>query len=777
MNKPIKHSRHNSRLILEEMEQRRLFSAGAEGLIASVDEPGTDPLYADLDAGKQADTETGSALAAEEQSHEVVFIDAGVDNYQMLVDDIRANMDSSRDLEVLVLDRDRDGIEQISQYLKEYKDLDAVHIISHGSDGSIELGNTRLDSDSLEANNLSIALWANAFTDIGDILIYGCDLAATETGQGLIDELGALTLTDVAASDDLTGAGSQGGDWLLEYRAGTVESKIAVSADLQQDYQHTLATYTVTTLADSGAGSLRQAIIDANASGTDDTIEFAVSGTITLGTSGLPTISDKVNIDATTAPGYAGEPLITLDGSATGSTTNGFRVGPDADGSSISGFAIVNFPNTGIRIEPGADNVSITDNWIGTTGTGTTGDGNLSHGIIVRGANTIITGNVITNNGGDGIEVLDVGGTGTVIQGNIIGLDPDGSTGTGNAMAGIDLQGDAHNSIVGGTGAGEGNIISANGDDGIQIDSSGNIIQGNYIGTDITGTLNRGNGDDGIDILVNGSNNLIGGTAAGAGNLVAYTADDGIDIDGGSSNTFLGNQVYASVDNNFEINPAANNGQVAPVLASAEINTVGQIDIAGTLTSAPNSYYRIEFFGKDGAFLGFANVATDGSGIANFVANLSVDVANGTDVYATATASDSTYTTFTDTSSSSTSVSAVRYAPYAFDDPGDYSTEIQNLDPLGYWRLGDSAGGATDLGSAGNTGTYSGVTLEQAGGISGDTDTAAYFDGTDYVEIQHDDAYLIDEGTIQAWFNVDDPATGNLQHIFSKDSSNFDTGG
>ena len=82
---------------------------------------------------------------------------------------------------------------------------------------------------------------------------------------------------------------------------------------------------------------------------------------------------------------------MTLDGSATGASTNGLRFGSGSDGSSVSGLAIVNFPNSGIRIEPGVDGISITDNWIGTTGTGTTGDGNLSHGIIVRGSNTTIT--------------------------------------------------------------------------------------------------------------------------------------------------------------------------------------------------------------------------------------------------------------------------------------------------------------------------------------------------------------------------------------------------
>jgi len=108
--------------------------------------------------------------------------------------------DTDRDFEVVVLERDKDGIEQISSLLQQYQDVDAVHIISHGNDGNIQLGNTSLNADTLQQNSASIALWANAFTDSGDILIYGCDLAASEIGQNLINELGALTLTDVAAS-------------------------------------------------------------------------------------------------------------------------------------------------------------------------------------------------------------------------------------------------------------------------------------------------------------------------------------------------------------------------------------------------------------------------------------------------------------------------------------------------------------------------------------------------------------------------------------------------
>jgi VCBS repeat-containing protein len=224
------------------MEPRRLFSGGVEGLVPSGAEYLTGPIFRDLDAHKSlriADNETSAQ--AEPRTREIVFVDAGVENFQQFVDDVQNNADDSRNIEVVVLDRDRDGIEQISSHLQDLQDIDAVHIISHGVDGSVKLGETTLNADSLQENSSQIALWANAFTDSGDILFYGCDLASSSIGQNLIDELGALTLTDVAASDDLTGADSQGGDWLLEYNKGKIDSNIAVSAELQQEYRSTLA--------------------------------------------------------------------------------------------------------------------------------------------------------------------------------------------------------------------------------------------------------------------------------------------------------------------------------------------------------------------------------------------------------------------------------------------------------------------------------------------------------------------------------------------------------
>ena len=130
------------------------------------------------------------------------------------------------------------------------------------------------------------------------------------------------------------------------------------------------------------------------------------------------------------------------------------------------------------------------------------------------------------------------------------------------------------------------------------------------------------------------------------------------------------------------------------------------------------------------------------------------------------------------TATATISVVAQNDLPVANDDPGDYNSRILDLNPVSYWRLGEAVGpAAVDAGSASNNGTYSNVTMGQAGALGGDADTAADFNGSSsYVEIAHDDAYLLDDGAIQLWFHVDS-LPSSTEGLFSKDSSGYDTGG
>ncbi|MFK7795775.1 MAG: DUF4347 domain-containing protein, partial [Gammaproteobacteria bacterium] len=173
---------------------------------------------------------------AEQASLEIVFIDETVENYEQLLFDITHSGDTNRAFEVIVLSNEEDGIQQISDVLAARTDIDAVHIISHGTDGEVRLGDSILNEHTFTQVQDEIALWATAFSENGDLLIYGCNLAATAEGQNLLQQIALASGADVAASDDLTGAASKGGDWELEYNFGDIEAAIAISQTLQEKY-------------------------------------------------------------------------------------------------------------------------------------------------------------------------------------------------------------------------------------------------------------------------------------------------------------------------------------------------------------------------------------------------------------------------------------------------------------------------------------------------------------------------------------------------------------
>ncbi|MBD9357825.1 cadherin-like domain-containing protein [Methylomonas albis] len=237
---PLKH--YHSKPILEELEARQLFSGGVEGLLTEqlVE---ANAVYVNADATPPAEIQQPATQtsASETTRNEIVFVDTRVDNYQSLLNDIKSSDVSDRNLEIITLDSSSDGIQQISQILAERDNLDAVHIISHGSDGSLDLGNSQLNFDTLIQNQTDISAWGNAFKDSGDIMLYGCNVAETQFGQSFVDYLSGITNTEVAASTDATGSSDLGGDWQLEYQTGTIEAQSAVSVEFQQQWSDVLA--------------------------------------------------------------------------------------------------------------------------------------------------------------------------------------------------------------------------------------------------------------------------------------------------------------------------------------------------------------------------------------------------------------------------------------------------------------------------------------------------------------------------------------------------------
>ncbi len=506
--------------------------------------------------------------------------------------------------------------------------------------------------------------------------------------------------------------------------------------------------------------SLRAAIENANLNADLDVIGFALTGPndgshyLYAPASALPAITQPVFIDGYSQTGSGSGPIIVLNGAAAGGGAHGFTV--NSGGVTIQGFVIQAFGGDGIRITSASGSNEIYGNYIGTDKSGGSGSvangvglrisnspantiggsgnisgysvakrniisGNTGVGVIVTGASSVsnavvgnligtqINGTVALANGADGVQVINapntviggsnagegntisangdngleitgadssgtsvlgnrigIAGNGTgalgnatngvfinnvsgvtvggltaggrnfigsngsngislgatadniTIVGNYIGLASDGLTARANGSAGINATGTG--GAIGGTAAGSINVISGNSANGINITGSGYTIRGNYIGVAADGSTALANGTNGVRLA--GSDNAVGGTAAGSANVIARNSADGVLIAGGTGNTVLGNSIYSNGDLGIDLNDGvdslngvtpndandtdagANNTQNFPVLTTASISG-GDLTVDGTLDSALGVDFRIEFF---------SNTACDGSG-------------------------------------------------------------------------------------------------------------------------------------------------------------------
>ena len=347
------------------------------------------------------------------------------------------------------------------------------------------------------------------------------------------------------------------------------------------------ATITVNSNADNTTASdsnctLREAITNANAnadttsgdctagSGTD-TINFSGNLVISL-SSGLPDITDPVIIDGT---GF----VITLDGSATTGATDGLVITGAGGGSTVKGLIIMDFARNGVFISTSVGNtigynvlsnnafhgVLITGaastgnvvkgNFIGTDAGGTVDQGNSKNGVFIfAGTGNTIGGtttpgacdldcNVISGNASRGIDIQQTTAPGNEVKGNFIGLDVSGATALPNGAGGVRIVSGLGNTIGGAT-APERNVISGNTGIGVYLfdDANGNVVKGNFIGTDSTGVQGRGNLNDGVRIQKS-SGNTIGGTTAAEGNVISDNNGSGVfifsNVDGAPANNNL----------------------------------------------------------------------------------------------------------------------------------------------------------------------------------------------------------------------------------------------
>ena len=514
--------------------------------------------------------------------------------------------------------------------------------------------------------------------------------------------------------------------------------------------------FTVTNTNDSDGGSLRQAIMDANGMG-GGTINFNILGggvqTISPLTA-LPTITQSVVIDGYTQPGSSANTnpptmginaviLIELSGALAPPNSNFSGLTINADNCTVRGLVINSFqhdaidalsngnvitgnfigtdptgtaalPNgsqgvgaviiggtssnntiggttpdarnlisgnvgMGVFFQLGTGN-TIQGNLIGTDVTGTLALGNTDRGVLTTASNTLVGGttvdarNIISaNNRGVDLE----GGSNSTVQGNFIGTDVTGTIALGNPNVGVNINGGVSNNLIGGLaatpGTPPGNLISGtSGNYGLIIGNpaSGNFVQGNIIGADITGTQSLGNLGG---IIISGHDNTVGGTASGAGNIIAFNGtmcaspnDIGVAVIGdvAVNNDILGNSIFSNgglgidliggtegtcgvTDNdNCDTETGPNNLQNYPVITSVTSGG-GNTSIQGSLNSTANTTFRVEFFdsaqchssgfGQGETFIGSADITTDGNCNATIDVTFPVTVGSGHVITATAT--------------------------------------------------------------------------------------------------------------------------------------------
>jgi len=338
-------------------------------------------------------------------------------------------------------------------------------------------------------------------------------------------------------------------------------------------------TFTVTNTSDAGPGSLRQAILDGNANVGLDNIDFNIPGAgphTIQPLSALPTITEALIIDGytqsgassnTNGPGQALNTVlkIELDGTNAGPSANGLRI--DAGNSNVRGLVINRFGSNGVLIVNKGGNV-VEGNFIGTdvSGTGDLGNG-IAGVLIVSGAsnntiggNTAGARNLISGNDSQGIRIQDGGTAGNLVRGNFIGTDVTGSADLGNFHSGVIIQGGATSNTVGGLDPGTGNVISGNDAEGVVLSNTGttgNLVQGNLIGIDVTGTTALGNSGPGVEIREAARDNTIGGVEFGARNIISSNGEQGVRITSGATeNVVSGNYIGTDVTGTKVTGPA-----------------------------------------------------------------------------------------------------------------------------------------------------------------------------------------------------------------------------
>ena len=365
-------------------------------------------------------------------------------------------------------------------------------------------------------------------------------------------------------------------------------------------------TYVVSTLADAGPGSLRQAILDANAHKGADAIDFSVAGTISL-KSALPSITESLEIDGASDLGYVGRPVVTLDFQ----NSAGLVVAAGADGSVIKSLSLVDSSNAGISLA--ASGVTVAGNFIGLRADGTTIESNRGDGVaILAGAHDNVIGsggsastfqlsNVISGNRGNGVSITGPGATNNHVAMNFIGTDLSGTLRRGNGGNGVVITAGASKNLIGGEATGgndptkgvfvrppQGNLISGNYAGGVLISAGAefNQVSGNYVGTKASGLAPLGNALDGVAIVGADNNSLLGTTLNQNpfvfSNVLSGNGGNGLRITDSDNTTVYANFIGLGRNNKT---PVPNGGNGLLVSGNSQGVTLGGVIPLGNVIS------------------------------------------------------------------------------------------------------------------------------------------------------------------------------------------------
>ncbi|WP_449101829.1 Ig-like domain-containing protein [Pseudomonas veronii] len=586
------------------LEPRMLFDGAVAATVADAAQADS---HATADAAAKAPTTTEHAATGSEShaqsdapatpapvavpGQSVVFVDARVKDSAELLNGVAPGT------QVVQLDASKDGLQQIADYLGSHQGVSSVQIIAHGNAGDLWLGSTYLSADNVAARGEVLAQIGQDMNVGGDLLIYACNTAASDKGINFVDSLAQLTGRDVAASTNRTGLG---GDWTLEVATGSIESHTALSYQAMSAYQYGLANITVTSAADSGAGTLRQALTDV---GVGETVTFSTPGmTVNLDTQLVIaknlTIDGDLNndgvADVTISGQYKTQVLkvnsgvtATLDGLV---ITKGLAAGDGSNGGSgisaanLLGAGISNFGNLTLN------NVSVTEN----AASGGGGGGGVTNGNFggAGGGGGAVGG----GNGGRG------GNTG---NGSGVYAGTAGTANQGGKGGGYSTMGGNGGSSSGGAGS-TGIYGYTNGSAGGTATSGGLSIGGGGGGSGWNGAGGKGGGAaggiynaSGATLTIVGTSSITGNIGAGGGGGGGSAAGSGTTLNGGDGGLGVGAiwnkgtvlitaANFAALDGSANTGASGNGGLATNASAGSKPTAVNGLfnDIGGTANTA-----------------------------------------------------------------------------------------------------------------------------------------------------------------------------------------------